>query len=214
MNIADNVIKAHLKNVYFLAGTACGGKTTASRLLAARHGFALYDGDNMFDSHAAIADPEHQPSMTRRFADMTEFFGRPPEEYARWLTDNAREQTDMALIDLMELGARGPVVADMHIDPGIARRIIAPERIVYMIAPPDVVVRDYYDRPDKKGLTDCLMALPDAERLRANCSATLMLVNGGIYRAARASGLCCIERDDERAPEQTLALVERHFGLI
>ena len=34
MKIANNIIKEHLKNVYFLCGGAYGGKTTMARLLA------------------------------------------------------------------------------------------------------------------------------------------------------------------------------------
>ncbi len=37
MHIADNIIRHHLRNMYFLAGTACGGKTTMSRALAENH---------------------------------------------------------------------------------------------------------------------------------------------------------------------------------
>mgnify|MGYP000155241385 CR=1 FL=1 len=34
MIFQDNVIKEYLKNVYFITGTPCGGKTTVSRALA------------------------------------------------------------------------------------------------------------------------------------------------------------------------------------
>lgn len=39
MILQDNVIKEYLKNVYFITGTPCGGKTTISRELAKRHIF-------------------------------------------------------------------------------------------------------------------------------------------------------------------------------
>ena len=38
MNIQDNILKHYLKNVYFVCGTACGGKSTLSRALAEKHG--------------------------------------------------------------------------------------------------------------------------------------------------------------------------------
>lgn len=34
MILQDNIIKEFLKNVYFITGTPCGGKTTISRELA------------------------------------------------------------------------------------------------------------------------------------------------------------------------------------
>lgn len=38
MIFQDNVIKEYLKNVYFITGTPCGGKTTISRALGEKYG--------------------------------------------------------------------------------------------------------------------------------------------------------------------------------
>ena len=38
MKLQDNVLKAYLKNVLFISGTPCGGKTTVSRRLAEKYG--------------------------------------------------------------------------------------------------------------------------------------------------------------------------------
>ena len=45
MNIQDNVIRNALKNVYFVCGNACAGKSTIARMIADKHGFELYDMD-------------------------------------------------------------------------------------------------------------------------------------------------------------------------
>ncbi len=45
MNIAENILKNSLKNVYFLAGTDCGGKTTMANELSKKYGF-IYFNDN------------------------------------------------------------------------------------------------------------------------------------------------------------------------
>ena len=47
MIFQDNVIKEYLKNVYFITGTPCGGKTTVSRALAEKYGFELFDVDEI-----------------------------------------------------------------------------------------------------------------------------------------------------------------------
>ena len=41
MDIRDNALRQALKNVYFVSGTPCGGKSTISRLLSERHGQLL-----------------------------------------------------------------------------------------------------------------------------------------------------------------------------
>lgn len=48
MNIANNILKHSLKNVYFLVGTACGGKTTMAKELSAKYGF-IHFNDNWND---------------------------------------------------------------------------------------------------------------------------------------------------------------------
>ena len=45
MKLQDNVLKAYLKNVLFISGTPCGGKTTVSRRLAEKYGLPVYDFD-------------------------------------------------------------------------------------------------------------------------------------------------------------------------
>lgn len=49
MKIANNIIKEHLKNVYFLCGGAYGGKTTMARLLEEKHGFIRYRQGDHYD---------------------------------------------------------------------------------------------------------------------------------------------------------------------
>ena len=42
MNIAENILKHSLQNVYFLAGTALAGKTTMTALLSKKHNLIPY----------------------------------------------------------------------------------------------------------------------------------------------------------------------------
>ena len=51
MIFQDNVMKEYLKNVYFITGTPCGGKTTLSCALAEKYGFELFDIDERFEEH-------------------------------------------------------------------------------------------------------------------------------------------------------------------
>ncbi len=57
MTFQDNVIKEYLKNVYFITGTPCGGKTTISRELAKRYNVLVYDMDEQFANHQKRSNP-------------------------------------------------------------------------------------------------------------------------------------------------------------
>ena len=74
MIFQDNAVKEYLKNVYFITGTPCGGKTTISRELAKRHNLLVYDIDAHFEKHQQIVNPVFQPAMSKRFKNADAFF--------------------------------------------------------------------------------------------------------------------------------------------
>ena len=82
MVFQDNVLKEYLKNVWFITGTPCGGKTTVTRALTKKHGLMVYDIDEHFAEHQKHSEPILQPAMNKHFADADAFFGRSVEEYA------------------------------------------------------------------------------------------------------------------------------------
>ena len=81
MNISDNVLKEHLKNVYWVSGNNCGGKTTMTRYLAKKYDMLVYDSDSMFFKHQAIGSLSEQPAMKRHFIDYEWFFNRSVNDY-------------------------------------------------------------------------------------------------------------------------------------
>lgn len=67
MIFQDNIIKAYLKNVYFITGTPCGGKTTVSRALGKKYYIPVYDIDEQFVQHRKMSDKAFQPAMNQIF---------------------------------------------------------------------------------------------------------------------------------------------------
>ena len=133
MIFQDNVIKEYLKNVYFITGTPCGGKTTISRELAKRHNLLVYDIDEQFDKHQEMSDLKFQPSMNKNFRDADEFFGRTVEEYKQWLLSNTREQLDFVLMDLIRLSQDRIVLCDCHLTLEQAEQITDVSRVAFLI---------------------------------------------------------------------------------
>ena len=103
MKFQDNVIREYLKNVYFVAGTPCGGKTTVSRGLGEKYHIPVYHIDEMFPVHQRMSDVKYQPSMNKSFKDADEFFGRTVEEYREWLISNTREDLEFVIMDLISV---------------------------------------------------------------------------------------------------------------
>lgn len=212
MIFQDNVIKEYLKNVYFITGTPCGGKTTISRELAKRHNLLVYDIDEQFPNHQKISNADFQPSMNKTFKDADEFFGRTVEEYKKWLIDNTREQLDFVLLDLIRLSQNQIVLCDCHLTMEQAEKITEASRIVFLIKEPSHIIEDYCNRPDHQGFNDFINSASDIEKAKSVCNATLKSLNERSYNAIKNSGYYWIERTPESTVDDTVRKVERHFG--
>lgn len=211
MIFQDNVLKEYLKNVYFITGTPCGGKTTVSRALAQKHDFLVYDIDEQFPVHQKRSDPKFQPSMTKQFQNADEFFGRSVEEYAKWLLDNTREQLDFVLLDLIRLSQNQIVLCDCHLTTEEADKLTDVSRVAFLIKNPMNLVEDYCNRPDHQGFRDFINSCTDVERAKITCNATLQKINLERYSQIQNSHYFWVERTEYSTVEETVRKVERHF---
>lgn len=214
MIFQDNVIKEYLKNVYFITGTPCGGKTTVSRKLAKRHNLLVYDIDEQFAKHQKISTPDFQPSMNRVFKDADEFFGRTVEEYKKWLIDNTREQLDFVLLDLIRLSQNQIVLCDCHLTVEEADKLTEASRIVFLIKEPSNLVDDYCNRPDHQGFSDFINSTSDIKKAKAICNATLKSLNEKRCNDIKESNYFWVERTENSTVDETVRKVEQHFGLV
>lgn len=213
MIFQDNVLKEYLKNVYFITGTPCGGKTTIAKELAKRHYLMAYNIDEMFEKHQRIANPEYQPAMTKSFANADEFFGRTVDEYKQWLLDNTREQLDFVLLDLIRLSQDQIVLCDCHLTVEEADKLTDPSRIVFLIKDPSNLVDDYCNRPDHQGFSNFINSASHVERAKDVCNATLKSINMRSYETIKASKYFWLEKSERSTVDETVRKVEQHFSL-
>lgn len=213
MIFQDNVIKEYLKNVYFITGTPCGGKTTISRELAKRHNLTVYDIDEQFSNYQKISDPKFQPAMNKTFRNADEFFDRTVDEYKQWLIENNREQLDFVLLDLIRLSQNQIVLCDCHLTVEEADNLTEPSRIIFLIKEPTNLVDDYCNRPDHKEFSDFLNSASDIEKAKATCNETLKELNFKRYQQIKDSKYFWIERNESSTVEKTLRKTEEHFKL-
>ena len=212
MIFQDNIIKQYLKNVYFIAGTPCGGKTTVSRALAKKYGLPVYDIDERFPEHQAMSDAVSQPAMNKNFRNADEFFGRSVEEYKAWLLQNTREQLDFVLLDLMRLSKDQIVLCDCHLTLEQAAQITDPAHVAFMLRKPENLVDEYCNRPDHQGFSDFIHSATDFEKAKATCNETLLSLNAKYYVDVKASGYFYVDRADGLSVDETVALTAKHFG--
>ena len=213
MNFQENVLKEYLKNVYFITGTPCGGKTTISRALAEKYGFELFDIDERFDEHQKLSDPTHQPNMNKRFNNADEFFGRSVEEYKNWLRGNTREQLEFVLLDLIHASADKKVICDCHLTVEQALMFSEPSRVVFLVKDPTNLVDEYRERWDHQGFNQYLNSASDVESAKKTVSTTLYELNIDRIEEIKKSEFFWLERTSTSTVEDTLARVEKHLRL-
>ena len=104
MIIPNNIIKSMFKNVYFITGTACAGKSTAVKLLAERFD-GICCGENYHDIFMEHIDREHQPNLSyfETMKDWQEFVNRTLKQYVDWINGCSKEAESLEIIRLFQL---------------------------------------------------------------------------------------------------------------
>lgn len=210
----DRYKKEQFKNIYFITGTATGGKTTISKALAEKYGWLRYDVDEQFDRHQKLSNPIEQPNMNKSFKDADEFFFREKEDYIKWLKDNSKEQLEFILSDLIELSKNQIVVCDLHLTVEEAKKIANPRQIVFLIRENnDNIIDDYCNRKSHEGFNKFINSSSNPVKAKQNCNDVLKTINQERCDAIKRSGFFYIERNNDSTVENTLKLVEKHFDL-
>ena len=205
-------------NAYFIIGTAYAGKSTMIRMLAEKYNGILCE-ENYQDRFFPELDREEFPCLTytRDLEDWHDFIRRTPAEYAAWIDGAARECEVLELQILRDLcGRKKPVFVDTNISIGTLREVAEPGHVLVMLADPMISVNRFFDRPDKEKqfLYRLIMDELDPEKAMENYRQGLIQINSKEkYDRFLNSGFPVIHRDDGRTVEETLALVEKAFGL-
>jgi hypothetical protein len=213
MNLPDNIIKHHLSDVYFISGSACGGKSTIARYISAKYMLTAYSLDEKYPHHKALSDPQNQPSMNRNFSSWDAYFYRPPAEYADSLRQSMEEQAAIAIVELLSMAEGRRIVVDGAFPCHMLQRIAAPDRVVFLLAEIDAIRHDYLNRADKADMARCLAGLKDAEQSTQNMFRAIEYDLAREREAVQASGFKWFLRQKHTDWDAIRSGVEQHFGL-
>lgn len=214
MEISDSVLKAHLGNVLWIGGAACGGKTTLTDALASKHGLLAYHPEDHYGQHKQLACKQDHPTMLRPFLGWEWFFNRPIDEYASAIIDTDREYMEMVVLDAIKLSETRTVVVDAHsLEPDFVRRIAAPDKAIFLFADESTLRQAFFAREDKQDVLGVIDTLADPAKTREHVLDVACEVSARKLEQVKASGLRYVVRDGTSTIEDTLGLVEEHFGL-
>ena len=212
MDLPDNILRHYLRNVYFVAGGLCGGKTTISTLLSQKYDVTLYNWDEKYAEHKAISDPLHQPEMHRHGGDWEAYFSRPPVEWAASLEQSIREQVNIAIVDLINTARDDIILVDGVFPCESLERISVPERCVFLYATMEVIRRDNFRRDDKQDMLACIMRLSNPEQAKENVFRASEFVYTKDLERVINSLFTYYIRDVDTDHKHLLREIEQHFS--
>lgn len=213
MKISDNIMKAQLKNVYFLSGGAYGGKTTMAKLIEEKYGICRYRQGDHFNEYAMIANSEFQPALSLdRSKDWHGFFSQEPRKYADWLHEELMEEAEFVIMDLIKLSQNQKLIADVIIPLEILKKITDYDHVILLFAPEEMTRKYYFDRADKDEIYQFILSFPDGKDLLKNVIEALNYDSQKEIENIINSGFKYIERTEQDTIENTLRIIEEHFG--
>ena len=216
--LKNNLIKNLLKNVYFINGTAYAGKSTMVRMLAEKHN-GIECGENYHEKLMHLIDVENQPNLKYfdTMSDWQEFINRTPDEYYKWIQGVSEEASELEIIELIRRSEEGrPIFVDTNISPDILHQISDYNHVAIMVSPQSMSVEKFFDRrdPEKQFLLSKIMEAENPMKTMRNFKACIAKINSQEeYDKFVDSGFFVFKRDNTKTLDETLEILEDHFGL-
>ncbi|MFP4286923.1 MAG: hypothetical protein ACLFRI_04420 [Candidatus Izemoplasmataceae bacterium] len=219
MEFSLNHIKAYLKNVYFVNGTAYAGKSTLCKILAEKHQMILCGENYKFGDFLALTNKETHPNMNyfNTMKSWEEFLWRSKEDYHAWMENVSLETTPFEILELISLSRNNKVIVDTSIPHHILKEISDKDHVLYMVATEEIAMNEFFNRKDreKQFLLSVIEKNDEKEALLAHYKKTIAYFNRKeIIDYYKNSGFHCIQRKTLDEPiNEKVKLAEQYFKL-
>lgn len=195
----------------WLGGSACAGKSSAARALAAAHGLTLYSCDEQFEAHRRRASRERHPHFCRLMDLAPEELWTPPvEDRVGELLAFYEDEFSMVLEDLREM-TESVIAEGVGLLPARVAAVLAdPRRACWLIATPAFRRRHY---PRRTVMAELLGRSPDPQSAFENWMARDDGVARRLEAEAAALVLPVVRVDGTVSEPETAAALARRLGL-
>ena len=135
------------------------------------------------------------------------------QRLATWPSNSCAEELELSLIDLIILSQDHKVIVDIHVNPKTAKLFTEYNQIAFLVAEPEYVISDYYDRDGHREIYQCIISLSNPEKTLQSVNNMFVYGTNKMIDSIYGSGLFYIKRGVNSTVEKTLALLEEHFKL-
>jgi hypothetical protein len=142
--MASAGIRQALRNVLWIGGSLCAGKTTTARLLAERHTLRPYHFDRQEPFHVYRSIPERQPHVIGFMAmtmDQRWVLRSPEEMAAQTIASWSQDRFPMVIDDLSAMADAGPIVAEGAglFPENVAPLLADPRTAIWLLPTPEFI---------------------------------------------------------------------------
>jgi len=202
-----------LKNVFWIGGSPCAGKSSISDLLAGRFGLEIYRVDQAFENHVRRFNSELQPALVRWCgASWNERWMQPVESLVREVIACYREHFALILEDVLALPKDKPLLVEgTAILPKEVFDVQANcERAVWVIPTAEFQTAHYVKREWARQI---VAQCDDAQTAFENWMERDIQFAGWVRAEAEALGCKVIIIDGQRRIEEIALEIAAYFGL-
>lgn len=212
-------IKALLKHVYFINGTAYAGKSTVCKMLAAK--YDMVHCEENFDLGPIMdkTSPTTHPNLHyfKTMGSWEEFVTRDKYTYTKWLDDTAEELTYLEIEFLLTLPNDRLVIVDTNITPEVLKEISDYDRVAFMVTTPEISRDEFFNRldPEKQFLLDVIKKTDHPEETLKNFKEMLYYANRPeVIERFTKSGFFYTKREAiEEDIHEKFIQVSKHFNI-
>lgn len=152
MEFDYRLLKAYLKNVYFINGTTFAGKSTVCKALAKKYDMIHCEENYQLKKFLSLSTANTQPNLNyfNTMESYEGFVSRSKEAYTDWMDSVSLELAPFEILELISLAKDKPVIVDTNIPHHILKEIASENRVVYMVATQSIAMEYFFDRADQE----------------------------------------------------------------
>ena len=201
------------RNVFFILGCPCAGKTTVAKILTQRYNMFLLSGDERRFDYYKHADKAKHKYMTM---DASSFWDWSLDEMVDWERGVISEQTPMIIEELNRLSKeRDIVLFEGMMDIKYLLSVADRNHIVYLTVDKEICERDFFGRGDHNGMLTAIMnteGISDEEKNR-RIEIRRASAIAAFYEDAQSYGLQSFSRKDISSPIEMTNKIAHYFNM-
>ena len=201
------------RNVFFILGCPCAGKTTVAKILTQRYNMFLLSGDERRFDYYKHADKEKHKYMTM---DASSFWDWSLDEMVDWERGVISEQTPMIIEELNRLSKeRDIVLFEGMMDIKYLLSVADRNHIVNLTVDREICEKDFFGRGDHNGMLTAIMnteGISDEEKNRRIEKKRASAI-AAFYEDAQSYGLQSFSRKDISSPIEMTNKIAHYFNM-